>query len=99
MALEGKEVSGKIGDMGEYGIDLADTGELNAEASVKKHYLSDMIKLTGSLKIETNVVGLIALQAEKSENKMVKMIAAKLVALTSKSQTLAAMQEEVKPVA
>lgn len=52
--LEGKEIEGKIGDMGDYSLDVDDKGNLTIEAGINKDF--GLATVGSSLSVKTNVL-------------------------------------------
>lgn len=59
MVLDGKEVEGKIGNVGAYSVDINDKGEVEVAVSAKIDLLAEIEKLAAKsgTKIDDAVVG------------------------------------------
>jgi hypothetical protein len=82
--LEGKELEGKIGDVGSYYIDVDAKGraQMHIDASVNKEFIPGVkakLELNGDVEIRTAV--LVAAQAAKSSNKILQYVAKLLAAI------------------
>jgi hypothetical protein len=63
--LEGNEVEGKIGDMGEYAVDADTKGGLTISAAVKKDW-NGHTRLQNTLLVKTNIIALAKEVAKKT---------------------------------
>ncbi len=82
--LEGKEVEGKIGEDGSYSVDVNEKGVVLATVSfaVDKEITEGLkVKANVSGEIEMRAATLVAAQAAKSDNKILKYIAKLLKAV------------------
>lgn len=66
MNLDGKELEGKIGDVGGYSVDVDDKGKIKIDASVSKDLGHS--KVSNTLSIETDIFKLAEAIAKKSES-------------------------------
>lgn len=82
--LEGKEVEGKIGDVGSYYVDVDAKGraQMHIEAGLDKEIIPGLkakLQLNGDVELRTAT--LVAAQAAKSNNKVLQYIAKLLAAI------------------
>ena len=82
--LEGKELEGKIGEVGNYYIDVDARGraKMHVDASLDKELIPGVTaKLSLNGDVEVRTATLVAAQAAKSDNKILKYIAKALAAI------------------
>lgn len=76
--LEGKEVEGKIGEIGSYSVDVQADADILADVSLsidKELTPGVKVKLTLTGGAEIDAVALLAAQAAKSDNAILKFLA------------------------
>lgn len=104
--LEGKELEGKIGDAGSYSLDVQANGHVDAvvSLSIAKELIPGVnanLSLNGGFQIKIGT--LVAAQAAKSDNKILKLIAGALAKLDAGEEVhadvVAALAQHVTPVA
>lgn len=82
--LAGKELEGKIGNVGDYSVDLDMKGTVTADAKAEKA-VGQFLTVKGSLTVQADVVGMILAKYKTSTNPLIKGMAEKLSLLTGRS--------------
>jgi hypothetical protein len=104
--LDGKELEGKIGEVGSYSLDVTDKGHVDAALSlaISKDLIPGVsVNANVSGGFQVKVATLVAAQAAKSDNKLLKLLAGALAKLDAGEEVhadvQAALEQHVTPVA